>query len=73
MIINYFSRMHEYEADEFSYELGYADKLIHSLKVLSEKNLSDMDPDPLYSFINHSHPTLIERVKALNKLKTKKN
>jgi STE24 endopeptidase len=39
------------------------------LKKLFEKNLSDMDPDPLYSLVNNSHPTLIERVRALNEKK----
>jgi STE24 endopeptidase len=62
-------RSFEYEADQYSKELGYSDQLISGLKKLFEKNLSDMDPDPLYSLVNNTHPTLIERVRALNEKK----
>lgn len=64
-----FIRTFEFEADQFSKELGYSEQLISGLKKLFEKNLSDMDPDPLYSLVNNSHPTLIERVRALNEKK----
>ena len=30
-----------------------------------------MDPDPLYSAVNHSHPTFIERAQELDRLKQK--
>jgi len=67
------TRVCEYQADSFAHTLGYADQLISGLKKLFEKNLSDMDPDPLFSLVNHSHPTLIERVRALNQLKEQDN
>ena len=52
--------------------LGITATLLKSgLKQLFEKNLSDMDPDPLYSAVNHSHPTFIERAQELDRLKQK--
>lgn len=66
------SRTFEYQADEFSFTLGYGDQLQTSLKKLHEKNLSNMDPDPLYSQFNYSHPTLIERCRRLTVLQNNK-
>ena len=69
---NFIVRQIEYQADKFSYELGYGDNLIKALCKLSETNKSNLDPDPLYSMINYSHPTLIERIKAINRYKNYK-
>ena len=62
----YMSRKFEYQADDFACELGYAEELKIGLKKLSEENKSNLDPDPLYSILNYTHPTLIERVRAIN-------
>ena len=59
-------RRNEYQADEFSCSLGYGEKLKSALVKLSKQNKSSLDPDPLYSFINYTHPTLVERVKAID-------
>ena len=67
IIQNCITRKLEYQADEYSYELGYKDYLIRALCKLYENNKSDLDPDHLYSIVNNSHPTLIERIRALNK------
>ena len=62
----YFSRKFEYQADNFACELGYGKELKAALGKLSEENKSNLDPDPLYSMVNYTHPTLIERVRAIN-------
>ena len=36
-----------------------------ALRKLSEKNLSNLTPHPLYSGFYYSHPTLLEREEAL--------
>ena len=69
---NFIIRKIEYQADKFSYELGYGDELIKALCKLSESNKSNLDPDPFYSMVNYSHPTLIERIRAINRYKNKK-
>lgn len=65
-IMNLLLRKHEYEADAFAKKaMNSADPLISSLRKLSEKNLSNLTPSPLFSAFYYSHPTLIEREKAM--------
>ena len=65
-LFNLRSRKHEFEADNFSSKaLNTYKPLIDSLRKLSEKNLSNLTPHPLYSRFHYSHPTLIERERAL--------
>ena len=51
--------------DQFALDLGYKDELARALIKLQIKNLSAMDADWLYSAYNHSHPILVERLRAL--------
>lgn len=63
---NLWSRRHEFEADRYAREaVGGAAPLIGALRKLSEKNLSNLNPHPWYSFFHYSHPTLVEREQAL--------
>lgn len=67
-IVNAFSRGHEYEADAFAARLcGSADALKSALRKLHKKNLGNLTPHPLYSAFYYSHPTLVERERALDK------
>jgi STE24 endopeptidase len=64
--IHIWSRRFEYEADAFAgATMGEQQSLIQALRKLSEKNLSNLTPDPLYSAFYYSHPTLLEREHAL--------
>lgn len=67
-ISNHFSRKHEYEADAFANDLSpeCGENLIQSLKKLYRENLSNLFPHPLYSGFHYSHPTLLEREKAIH-------
>jgi STE24 endopeptidase len=63
---NRVSRKHEYEADAFAREaMGGPAALSGALRKLSQKNLSNLTPHPLYSAVYYSHPTLLERERAL--------
>ena len=65
-LIHIWSRHFEYEADAFARAImGEAQSLIHALRKLSETNLSNLTPHPLYSSFYYSHPTLFERERAL--------
>jgi len=65
-LIHIWSRRFEYEADAFARAtMGEAQSIIHALRKLSEKNLSNLTPHPLYSGFYYSHPTLLERQRAL--------
>ena len=64
--IHLWSRRFEYEADAFARAtMGEALSLIHALRKLHEKNLSNLTPHPLYSSFYYSHPTIVERERAL--------
>ena len=51
--------------DQFALKLGYKDDLARALIKLQVKNLAAMDADWLYSAYNHSHPILVERLRAI--------
>jgi STE24 endopeptidase len=65
--IHMWSRRFEYEADAFAHAtMGEAQPIIQALRKLTEKNLSNLTPHPLYSGFYYSHPTLLERERALH-------
>jgi STE24 endopeptidase len=60
------SRRFEYEADAYATRtMNETQSLIGALRKLNEKNLSNLTPHPLYSGFYYSHPTLLERERAL--------
>jgi STE24 endopeptidase len=62
------SRRHEYEADRFAVSgVGSAAGMKSALLRLSRDNLSNLSPHPVYSFFHYSHPTLAERLAALDR------
>lgn len=63
--MNLFSRKNEYEADAFAAENYSAKALATALKKLSVNNLSNLRPHPAYVFVHYSHPTLLQRLKAM--------
>ncbi len=66
-----FSRRNEYEADRFSAQTtGEPGSLVEALKKLSADNLSNLTPHPFYVFLNYSHPTLLQRVQAIQRYNT---
>jgi len=67
LLMNHISRRNEYAADRFVKENYEAVALIDALKKLSSKNLSNLTPHPAYVFFHFSHPTLLQRIKALKK------
>lgn len=50
---------------------GYADLLKRALVKLGNQNLSAMHNDPLYSAMHHSHPTLAERLLAIERIQVR--
>ncbi len=67
LITNYFSRKNEYQADAFVKHHNYAPMLASALKKLSVKNLSNMNPHPIYVFFHYSHPPLLSRLAKLER------
>ncbi|ARV14321.1 M48 family metallopeptidase [Polaribacter sp. SA4-12] len=67
LFMNYMSRKFEYQADNYAKETFEGKALITSLKNLSKNSLSNLTPHPAYVFAHYSHPTLLERIKNLEK------
>jgi len=66
LFMNQFSRKNEYEADAYAKATHNKENLISALKRLSVDHLSNLKPHPAYVFFYYSHPTLLQRIKALN-------
>jgi STE24 endopeptidase len=65
-LIHVWSRHFEYDADAFAAKtMGETQSLVQALHKLSERNLSNLTPHPFYSGFYYSHPTLLERERAL--------
>lgn len=64
------SRKNEYQADAYAAGFGLSEPLVSGLKKMHVKSLSNLNPDPLYVFFYYSHPTLLQRVQALENLKS---
>lgn len=65
LIMNWFSRKFEYQADNYAKDTYKAEPLVTSLKKLSKNSLSNLTPHPAYVFMHYSHPTLLSRIRNL--------
>lgn len=68
LFMNMLSRKNEYEADAFAANSYDAKPLMSALKRLSVSSLSNLTPHPFYVKMNYSHPTLLQRIEAMEKL-----
>lgn len=62
----HFIRRAEYQADAFAVKYGHARGLKDGLVNLFKRNKGPLVADPMYSALNHSHPTLVERLIAID-------
>ena len=70
IISNYLSRRHEYQADAFAAKEGYGHDHVSSLKRLHKEALSDINPHPVKVVLDYSHPTLSQRITAIEGVQT---
>ncbi|MBA2409822.1 MAG: M48 family metallopeptidase [Gammaproteobacteria bacterium] len=64
-LMAWWSRKHEYEADEFAAEQSDARSLVTALVSLYKENASTLTPDPLHSAVYDSHPPAARRIAHL--------
>ena len=62
------TRKAEYRADAQAVKDGYGEALISGLKKLSRDNFAHLAPDKLLVALEYSHPTLSQRIEAIEKL-----
>lgn len=68
LLMSMMSRKNEYEADAFAVQTFAAKPLQEALQQLSISSLVNLTPHPLYVFVNYSHPTLLQRIEAMDQL-----
>lgn len=68
LITNYSTRKQEYLADKQAVEEGYGEALISGLKKLTADNFGNLAPHHLVVKLTYSHPTLAQRIAAINRL-----
>ena len=68
LLFNGLSRKHEYEADAYAAKTYGATPMQEALRKLSAANLSQPLPHPWYVWVHYSHPPLLYRLAALEKL-----
>jgi STE24 endopeptidase len=61
----YFSRKHEFEADNYAAAQTNANDLSSALVKLYQDNAKTLTPDPLYATFYESHPPALERIAHL--------
>jgi STE24 endopeptidase len=66
ILMNILSRKNEYEADAYAVETANPQSFVSALIRLSTDNLSNLKPHPAYVFFHFSHPTLLQRINAIN-------
>ena len=72
IIFNIISRKHEFEADKFSaLTLNNTSHMISGLKNHTVKNLVNLTPHPFPVLLSYSHPPVLDRIYALEKLNIK--
>ncbi len=59
------TRRFEFQADHFAVKLDHGEPLKRALKKLEMDNMSYPFSDFLYAKYHYSHPTLLERLKAI--------
>jgi len=64
-LMNINSRRNEFQADKFAVDLGYASELQRGLLKIHIENLGNMNPDPWFVMYHYTHPTTVERLKAM--------
>jgi STE24 endopeptidase len=62
------SRRYEYQADRFAVRTtGARQPLVRALKKLSRDNLSNLTPHPAQVALHHSHPPVLQRIRAIRR------
>ena len=68
-LTSWFSRKHEFEADEFAAKTSNADDLVNALVKMYKENAATLTPDKLHSVFYDSHPPAHIRIAHLHSIK----
>ena len=68
VLSSYYSRKHEFQADEYAASKYSKIHMETALKVLSKENFSNLTPHPVYVKLLYSHPPTAQRIRAIRKV-----
>lgn len=68
IFMNILSRKFEYQADAYAVRTYKAAPLITGLKTLTKTSLSNLTPHPAVVWFQYSHPSLLQRITAMQKI-----
>jgi STE24 endopeptidase len=68
LFMSLLSRKNEFEADAYATETFDGTALANALKKLSVDSLSNLYPHPAYVFFHYSHPPLLKRLEAIERV-----
>jgi len=71
IIMSVLSRKFEYQADAYASDTYKSEPLVNALKKLSKTSLSNLTPHPAYVFFNYSHPSLHQRIEAMDAIEVR--
>ena len=67
-LTNILSRKFEFEADEYAIiSTGKKDAFVSTLNKLTDQNLGDREPNPFVEWFFYSHPSIENRISAINR------
>ena len=66
------SRRAEFLADRHAVEEGYGEALVSALKKISREDFACLSPEPLTVLLTYSHPTLSQRISAIDRIRKEK-
>ena len=68
-VMQFFSRRHEHQADQWAVETTTnKQNLISGLRKLAANNLANLSPHPLFVTLHYSHPPLVRRIESIESL-----
>ncbi len=73
IINNYRSRKQEYRADRCAVDEGYGKEIISGLKKIVREDLGDVAPSKELIFLKYDHPSLSQRIDAIEEYEKSKN
>lgn len=68
VVTSYFSRKHEYQADNYASTKYNKESMENSLRVLAKENYANLTPHPLYVKLLYSHPPISQRIREIRKV-----
>lgn len=62
------SRKNEFQADKYAVDNGYKEHLCSAFRIFAKENYTNLTPHPFYVKLTYSHPPLVDRLEAIERI-----